>query len=137
VSEIYWQLDSLTPSAITNDALLTTPPNLSDFGQIFGFEVTGPSSPQREYLLRGTVTSIVEAPAVIPQRPSTTVEKAIQISWPSSLGCFYQIQSAEDEITWFNVGEPILGDGTTLSGFFRLNKDKKISYRVNIADLSQ
>jgi hypothetical protein len=55
VGFIYWQLDDPTQSALSSPALLTTAPVLSQWQQIFGFNIEGPSS---EYLLRGQITSI-------------------------------------------------------------------------------
>jgi hypothetical protein len=85
------------------------------------------------YLIRGTVQTINESPAVIPDRPSVTLGDAVVVSWPSSLGYFYQVQSSPDNHTWTNVGEPVLGDGTVLSAYFARQKGRTF-YRAVIAN---
>src|SRR5205823_10059865 len=103
------------------------PPVLSAYQSIFGLTLQG------SFFIRGRVMSISEAPAVIPVRPDVEIRDAVEVRWPSSLGYFYQIQRSEDMVVWSNVGEPVLGDGTTLSRFFARqsgSRDRK-STRLN------
>jgi hypothetical protein len=73
-------------------------------------------------------------PAIIPQPPLTTLGVGIEGKWPSEIGYFYQLQSSQDTITWTNVGQPILGDGTTLSRFFSPSTGRQTFYRAQIAN---
>jgi len=119
VQHMSWQLDDSTGTALASDALPITPPDLTRFtNSPFGLTIDGGSMGGMPYLIRGRVQAISEAPAVIPERPSITLGQAVVASWPSSLGYFYQIQSSQDNQTWTDIGEPILGDGTVLSAFF-------------------
>ena len=131
VDHIAWQLDDSTGTALTNELMPVTPPALAAWQSVFGMTVSG------GFFLRGTVTSISEAPAIIPERPAVTLGEAVEVRWPSRLGYFYQIQSSEDLETWTNVGEPVLGDGTELSRFFARQAGKRLFYRAEIANFPQ
>ncbi len=136
VQHISWQLDDPTGSALQDALLPAVPPTLSAYQSWFGLMVTGGDIGGMPYSIHGAVDSITEAPAVIPERPATTLSDAVQVSWPSRLGYFYQIQSSEDLATWTNIGEPVLGDGTTLSRFFPRNGTNQVFYRAEIANFS-
>ncbi|MGZ8937795.1 MAG: hypothetical protein ACXW32_01140 [Limisphaerales bacterium] len=139
VGHIAWQLDDSTGSALGDALLPLTPPDLADFQSVFGLTIRGGGSEMEPgFFLRGAVTSIEEAPAVIPERPETTIDDAVEVSWPSRLGYFYQVQISEDmNESWTNVGEPMLGDGTVLKRYFPKEKGKKVFYRAEIANFSQ
>lgn len=135
VEHIAWQLNDPTGTAVTNASLPLTPPTLSSWPSQFGFDVSGGGF--LGYLLRGTVNSVSEAPAVIPDPPAVTLGDAVEVKWPSRLGYFYQIQVSHDLETWTNVGEPILGDGTALSRFFAREPGKTAYYRAEIANFEK
>ena len=87
------------------------------------------------FFIRAHLTTIEEAPHIIPERPETTIDDAVAVSWPSRLGYFYQIQKSEDNFeTWTDLGEPALGDGTVLTRFFPREKGRKSFYRAEIAN---
>lgn len=132
VEHMSWQLDSNDGSALTNDSLPTVPPTLSNYVSPFGMTISGVFG---SYMIRGTVNLIEENPAIIPQRPKTDVELAVEVKWQSALGYYYQIQSSTNQKDWDDVGEPILGDGTVLSQFFP--KDgRNLFYRAEIKNFS-
>jgi hypothetical protein len=131
IGHIAWQLDDSSGSALQSALLPLTPPTLANFGSIFGLTLEGDCS---SFFIRGHVTSITEAPAVIPVRPEVEITPAIQVQWPSRLGYFYQVQQSENMQDWVNVGEPVLGDGTTLSRFFARDPGRQLFYRAEIAN---
>lgn len=135
VDHISWQLDDPTGSTLTNTDLSVTPPNLSDYQSWFGMGIGGGVGGM-PYLIRGTVNSIAEAPPVIPERPATILGDAVEVSWPSRLGYFYQIQSSVDLTNWTNIDEPVLGDGAVLSKFFPRQATQQLFYRAEIANFS-
>ncbi|MCW5559549.1 MAG: hypothetical protein KIT22_17170 [Verrucomicrobiae bacterium] len=139
VEHISWQLDDSTGSAVTNTALPAIPPDLAAYQSSFSMTVSGGGSNMAgmPYLIRGTVDSIEEAPAVTPERPPTALSEAVEVSWPSLLGYFYQIQISEDLDSWKDIGEPMLGDGTVLSRFFPMETGRRVFYKVDIANFSQ
>src|SRR5687768_8995343 len=75
VGHIAWQLDDLSGTALTSVDLPPTPPNLDNFQSIVGLTVTG-GGPGMEggFFLRAHITSIAEAPHIIPERPVTTID---------------------------------------------------------------
>lgn len=131
VDHIAWQLDDPAGLALTNQALPLVTPTLGNWQSVFGLTISGGCN---SFFLRGNVSSVAEAPAVIPDRPAVSVRDAVEVKWPSRLGYFYQLQSSEDAKTWTNVGEPILGDGTELSRFFPRQHGKPTLFRVEIAN---
>jgi len=61
---------------------------------------------------------------------TATIQPAVQISWDSISGTYYQVQWSADLATWSNFGSPILGDGSTLAvSDPTAGKDKRF-YRV-------
>jgi len=135
VDHIAWQLDDSAGTAVTNDFLPPNPPVLASWQSVFGLTVT--ENPFVGFWLRGLVTSISEASAIIPERPTATLSDAVEVRWPSRVGYFYQVQSSEDLEKWTDVGEPVLGDGTELSRFFARQAGKNIYYRAEIANFSR
>ena len=133
IDHIAWQLDDSSGTALTNDLLPLVPPILSAYQSIFGLTLDGGLD---SFFVRGKVTSITEAPAVIPVRPAVEILEAVELRWPSRLGYFYQIQSSEDMVTWTDVGEQVLGDGTVLSRFFSRQQGRSVFYRAEIANFS-
>ena len=67
-------------------------------------------------------------------RDRVEISPAVQVQWPSRLGYFYQVQQSENMQDWVNVGEPVLGDGTTLSRFFARDPGRQLFYRAEIAN---
>ena len=132
VDHIAWQLDDSTGTALTNAFLPVIPPALAAWQSVFGLTVEG-----NGFFLRGTVNSISEAPAIIPERPAVTLGEAVEVKWPSRLGYFYQVQSSEDLATWTDLGEPVLGDGADLSRFFASQPGKNSFYRAEIANFQR
>ena len=63
---------------------------------------------------------------------AATTSPAIQLSWPTKAGAYYQIQSAATTRTsnWTNVGAPVLGTGGTMSSFEPLIKTALPVYQV-------
>jgi N-acetyl-anhydromuramyl-L-alanine amidase AmpD len=51
-----------------------------------------------------------------------TVNKAVQVNWPSQDAKQYQIYSSQDLIRWLPYGEPVIGDGRTLKLAFDVSK---------------
>ena len=139
VGHISWQLDDRTGSAFGAASLPLIPPDLADFQSIFGLTVSGGGAEMEPgFFVRGNITSIQETPAVIPERPETNIDDAVEVSWPSQLGYFYQVQMAEHmNGDWKDIGEPILGDGTVLKRYFPKEKGKKVFYRAEIANFSK
>ena len=133
MGEMSWQLDDITGAAVTSDVLPIAPPDLAAFSRQFGLSISVGCDPTPG-LVRGTVNSIVESPAVIPERPVTEIGDAVEIRWPSRMGYFYQIQRSDDASNWANVGEPILGDGKVLSKFFPRQSGTNAFYRAEIAN---
>jgi hypothetical protein len=131
VDHIAWQLDDFSGAALGDDLLPSKPPTLAAWQSVFGLTVSG------AFFLRGSIDSISEAPAVIPERPTVTLGEAVEISRPSRLGYFYQLQSSEDMQSWTNIGEPVLGDGSVLSKFVSSQHGKTIFYRAEIANFSR
>jgi hypothetical protein len=127
VDHISWQLDDSTGTALSNALLPATPPVLTNFQSTFGLSISGFG-----FMFRGHVETIVESPAIIPETPSTTLNLALELSWPSVMGYFYQMQSSPNLIDWTDVGEPVLGDGTVLSKFFKNDPNQKLFYRAVI-----
>jgi hypothetical protein len=139
VGHIAWQLDDSAGSALSTTLLPLTPPNLTDFQGSFGLTISGGGAEMEPgFFVRGNVTSIEEVPAVIPERPETTIDDAVEVSWPSRLGYFYQVQVSEDmKDGWTDVGDPVLGDGTLLKRYFPKGKGKKLFYRAEIANFAK
>jgi len=137
VDHIAWQLDDPTGVALTNDLLAVTPPILASWQSLFGLTVSGGCDLSQSFFLRGTVDSISEAPPVIPDRPAVTVGDAIEVSFPTRTGYFYQIQRSDDMDTWTNIGEPVLGNGAVLSRFFTRRSGDKSFYRAEIANFQR
>jgi hypothetical protein len=133
IDHIAWQLDDYTGAALTNDFLPLFPPNLAAWQNEFGLSISGGYD---TFFLIGTVNSVNEVPAVIPERPTVSLSEAVEVRWPSRLGYFYQIQFSEDMQTWTDVGDPILGDGTDLSRFFTRQVGKTF-YRIEIANFQK
>ncbi len=133
ISDITWQLDDPSATALTNDLLPLAPPDLSAYQSLVGLTLDGGFE---SFFVRGRVKSISETPAVIPERPAVEILDAVEVRWPSRLGYFYQIQSSEDMVTWTNVGEPVLGDGSALSRFFARQQGRSVFYRAEIANFS-
>jgi hypothetical protein len=133
IDHIAWQLDDSSGTALSDDLLPLAPPMLSAYQSLFGLTLEGGCD---AFFVRGKVTSISEAPAVIPVRPAVEIVDAVEVRWPSRMGYFYQIQSSEDMVTWTNVGEPVLGDGTSLSRFFARQQGRSVFYRAEIANFS-
>lgn len=132
---IVWQLDDFTAAALTGSELPLVPPALANFQSSFGLTVDGMSAQGgMPYLIRGHVEVIEETPSVIPEPPATTLKEAVEVSWPSKLGYYYQIQVSEDLIQWTNIGAPVLGDGAVLSRFFSQDVTKNLFYRAEIAN---
>jgi len=63
VDHISWQLDDDTCTALSSDALPTTPPVLEDWESIFGLTLTGSNSsePFQEYFIRAHVTKATKS----------------------------------------------------------------------------
>lgn len=134
VDHIAWQLDDGSGTALSDVALPLTPPDLGNFTSVFGLTVTGDKMP---YFIRGEIQSIEESPAVIPETPGTTVGSAVEVSWPSRLGYFYQVQKSTDLENWSDVADPVLGDGSVLSMFFAKDVNLQEYYRAEIANFSK
>jgi hypothetical protein len=131
IEDLALQFVDPTGTALDDVALPMVPLNLAAFGDpSYGLTVES----VRGVIIRGTVNSLTNVPAVIPQPPSTTIGPAVEVKWPSEIGYFYQIQSSEDMITWANVGQPIMGDGTNLSQFFPQSHGRRVFYRAQIAN---
>lgn len=138
VEGISWQLDDPTGSALPSAGLPVAPPDLAAYQSLLGVTVSGGGDlGGTPYMIRGTVDAISEAPFIIPERPTTTLRQAVEVTWPSRLGYFYQIQSSEDLKAWTDIGEPVLGDGSTLSRFFPQEASKELFYRAEIANFSK
>jgi hypothetical protein len=131
VSHISWQLDDPTGTALSNDTLPTTPPTLTAFQSFFGLDIRSDGF-IGGFQIRGAVTSIEETPLIIPTRPEVTILEAVEISFPTKLGYFYQIQYSHDMETWFDFGPRVLGTGETHSAFVR-KASKAAFYRAEIA----
>jgi len=63
---------------------------------------------------------------------TTSIESAVQISWPSYPGLPYQVQwnSEVDTNTWLPLGGIITGNGTTLQSCDTLGTNSRRFYRV-------
>jgi hypothetical protein len=114
VDHIAWQLDDSSGTALTDVVLPETPPVLSNFNQVVGLTVQGGGCPFG-YFIRGEVKSAAPNPAVIPESPAVGIREAVEIQWPSVLGYFYQLQASNDMTNWINVGQAVMGDGSTQS----------------------
>lgn len=136
VDHIAWQLNDPTGAALTDVDLPTTPPDIAAFQSSLGLTVEGGSS-SKSYFIRGHVEKLTEVPAVIPDPPAAAVDAAVEVQWPSELGYYYQVQFSDDLETWIDVGEPVLGDGETVSRFFRAAASGQRVYRVEIANFSK
>jgi len=136
VGHIEWQLDDPTGTALTSVDLPLAPPNLANFQSLSGLTLgSGGAGLETGFFIRAHITAIEEAPYIIPERPETTIDDAVAVSWPSRLGYFYQIQKSDNDFeTWTNLGEPVLGDGTVLTRFFPRANGKKSIYRAEIAN---
>jgi hypothetical protein len=60
--------------------------------------------------------------------------QAIELMWKSTPGRYYQIQASTNLISgeWFDVGDPIEGDGTTQSILESTRYDASKVYRVQV-----
>jgi hypothetical protein len=132
VDHISWQLDDVTGAALTSDALPDAPPILSAYQSAFGLTISGDQL--MGYLIRGDVTSIAETPIVIPNRPEVNIAEAVELSFPTKLGYFYQVQYSFDLDNWTNAGAVLLGTGDTVSTFIRKPATRQTYYRAQIAN---
>ena len=133
-----WQLDDSTAAALAGVELPLFPPALTNFQSNFGLTVDGTGTQVGLlYMIRGHVEMIEETPSVIPEPPATTLKEAVEVSWPSKLGYYYQIQVSEDLIQWTDIGAPVLGDGAVLSRFFPQDATKNLFYRAEIANFQK
>ena len=75
------------------------------------------------------VTSpMVGAPPLI--SPPVNIKPAIELSWPSVTGRQYQVQGSADNIGWANVGQPLLGNGSTITFTAPANESRNF-FRVD------
>jgi hypothetical protein len=132
VDHIAWQLDDPTGTALTNDFLPLTPPPISKFQSQVGFSVEGIGFPG--FFIRGNVTAIEETPIVIPNRPQVSVAEAVEISFPTKLGYFYQVQYSHDMESWTNTGVTLMGTGDTVKTFVRKVENRHTFYQAVIAN---
>jgi hypothetical protein len=128
---IMWQLD-INERAFSDDSLSSTPIDLSAFEiiphQQIGIQVMGKNN---SFNFRGYVESLMALPATIEVRPSLVIQSAHQLSWESSLGRFYQVQSSHNGVDWNNEGEPLHGIGGVMEKYFE-RSNVSIYYRVQL-----
>jgi len=136
IGHIAWQIDDPSGSAFADTSLPLFPPNLAAFAGGPGLTISGGGSElETGFFIRANISAIDETPYIIPERPETTIDDAIAVSWPSRLGYFYQIQKSDDKFkTWTDVGDLVLGDGAVLTRYFPREKGKKSFYRAEIAN---
>ena len=101
-------------NALTNDALPDLPLILTNLNASMDLYIYGVDD---RFMVIAEITSVEQNPTVIQQLPKSIMREASVISWQSQLGCYYQLQTFEDEANWADVGEPILGDGGEISTF--------------------
>lgn len=135
VGEIRWQLDGIADSAfVVSNTLPTTLPDLGSFSQDTGLQISGGAG-EKSFFIRGEVETVEINPDVITNRPPVDIKKAVEITWPAALGHYYQVQTSTDSAEWEDVGDLILGDGTTMSVFVD-RTHPKTEYRAQKVDLS-
>jgi hypothetical protein len=114
VESIEWQMEDYSGTALTNDALPTVPPNLNAFPDNNYISIDGGN-----FYLICTVQSIGTNPTTVTNPPTAIIYPAVEVSWPSQLGYFYQVQESINLVTWTNCGRPILSTGDPVSYFAR------------------
>jgi hypothetical protein len=131
IDHIAWQLDDPTGAALSND-LLPLAPTLSKFQSLFGFTVEGAGFPG--LFIRGHISSVVETPIVIPNPPAVTVAEAVELSFPTKLGYFYQVQYSHNMQSWTNTGVTLMGTGDTVKTFVRKVENRHTFYQAVISN---
>lgn len=108
----------------------TEPPNLAAFPEtFFGLMIDGGFG---SYLIRAVITKIHVTPPVIPEAPEVTIKEAVEVTFPSALGYFYQIEYSHDLDGWAKIGAPVLGDGKVISKFVPKLDTRRLYYRARI-----
>ncbi|WP_265594604.1 hypothetical protein [Haloferula sp. BvORR071] len=103
----------------------------------FGFSTSsddtgGPASSVLVDRLRvGYVWSDVVDPSPVPKVvPQLNIERAMSIQWQSAQGVSYQPKYSYDQITWFDLGAPVSGDGTLKTVFDTVYSAPRRFYKV-------
>ncbi|MBI5774872.1 MAG: hypothetical protein HZA89_14160 [Verrucomicrobia bacterium] len=134
VENIQWQIDGAVSDFVVSNTLPTTLPDVSSFSQVTGLNITGGSG-SNPFIIHGEVESVEMNTNTVANLPPVTLKDAVEVTWPSALGYFYQIQTARNMGTadWTKVGRPILGDGTIMSAFVTKEHPNQF-FRVEIAN---
>ena len=115
IDEMAWQLDDASGTALTSDAIPRSAPNLLAYPDtMFGLSVDGGFD---GYFIRAMISSVTVTTPVIPNPPEVTIKEAVEVTFPSMLGYFYQIEYSHDLLAWGKIGAPVLGDGSVISKF--------------------
>lgn len=75
------------------------------------------------------LTLFTSAPA-----PEATIWNAVEVAWSSISGVYYQVQWAPalDTNDWHDLGDPVLGNGSTNSVFYRTSGTVQRFFRVTV-----
>lgn len=131
VEHIAWQLDDPSGTALASDAMPTAAPNLAAFPEtFFGLTIGGGFD---GYFIRAVITKVDVTPPVIPEAPEVTIKEAVEVTFPSALGYFYQIEYSHDLEGWTPIGAPVLGDGKVISKFVPKLEQRHLYYRARIS----
>jgi len=63
---------------------------------------------------RGKITAAPVSGAPSLASPPVNIAPAVELTWPSTHGRYYQVQSSADNAQWSNLGPPLIGNGSTL-----------------------
>jgi hypothetical protein len=64
--------------------------------------------------------------------PKIEIHRAVRVEWTSAAGVTYRVYRSEDAQTWQPVGEPVVGDGTSLSIVDDVEGAWKKFYKIEI-----
>ena len=62
------------------------------------------------------------------------IHEAVELEWSTVPGVLYQIQESTDLETWVDLGDPIPGDGATMSAFVSIIGESKNFFRIVVVE---
>lgn len=62
------------------------------------------------------------------------IHEAVELEWSTVTGVLYQIQESTDLETWVDLGDPIPGDGATMSAFISIVGESENFFRIVVVE---